>query len=281
MSRGVVIGAGYTGARVAALLRARGDEVAVTRRTPERVEQAAVRTGARGVVIDLATATVEDLTALIADGGPGATVVVTASPSDVDGAAEERVAEAAARAGARRIVYVSSTGVYAAAHGEWVDEDFATAPVTASGRARLAAEHGIASGPVECVRLRAAGIHGPGRGAVERMRAGTFRVVGDGDTHVSRVHVDDLAAAVVLCGDARECGPVYNVADDEPCTTNELVAEAVRTLGVAIPARVRLDEVGEDIAGMFTANRRVANGRLKRELGWVLKYPTWKTGTGP
>ena len=82
---------------------------------------------------------------------------------------------------------------------------------------------------------------------------------------------------MVLCGDARACSPVYNVADDEPCTTNELVAEAVRTWGVGEPVRVRLEDVGEDIAGMFTANRRVANGRLKRELGWVLKYPTWRS----
>lgn len=256
--RWVVVGAGYTGARVAELLRARGDAVVTTRR----------RDG-----FDLAVAN-EDAIAVLVRGA--AVVVVTAPPSGPDGVAEGRLGEVAGREGVARIVYISSTGVYAPAGGAWVGEDFATAPVSPSGRARLAAERAIAGGPVSCVCLRAAGIWGPGRGAVERLRAGTYRVIGDGDTYVSRVHVDDLAHAVVLAGDARAPSPAYNVADDEPCTSNELVAEAVRTLGVGEPARISLDQVDADVAGMFTANRRIANARLKAELGWVPRFPSWK-----
>ncbi len=256
--RWVIIGAGYTGARVVERLRARGDDVVTTRR----------RDG-----FDLAAASDDEVAARVRG---AAVVVVTAPPSGPDGAAERRLAEIAAREGVARIVYISSTGVYAPAGGAWVGEDYATAPVSPSGRARLAAERAIAGGPVSCVCLRAAGIWGPGRGAVERLRAGTYRVIGDGDTYVSRVHVDDLAQAVVLAGDARAPSPAYNVADDEPCTSNELVAEAVRSLGVGEPARISLGEVDADVAGMFTANRRIANGRLKAELGWAPQFPSWK-----
>jgi len=260
MSRWVVIGAGYTGARVADVVRTRGDDVVATRR----------RDG-----FDLAAASVEDVAAVVR----GANVVVlTAPPSDANGGAEAKLAAAAAREGVARIIYVSSTGVYAPADGAWVDEGFATEPASPSGRARLAAELALAAGSVTCRRLRAAGIWGPGRGAIERLRAGTYRVIGTGNTYVSRVHVDDLASAVVLAGDARVAAPVYNVADTDPCTTNELVAEAVRLLGVAEPARIGLDQVDADVAGMFTANRRIASGKLQRDLGWTPRFPSWKTG---
>jgi nucleoside-diphosphate-sugar epimerase len=272
----VVIGAGYVGSRVADVLRARGDEVRTTRR------RAPVSLGTTSssldepVILDLASATVDEIATRVR----GADVVVLAAPpSDAVGGAEAKLAEAAARERVARIVYVSSTGVYAPAGGAWVDETFATEPVSPSGKARLAAENAIAAGSVPSVLLRAAGIWGPGRGAVERLRAGTYRVIGDGDTYVSRVHVDDLVSAVVASGDARDGGAVYNVADDEPCTSNELVAEAVKSLGLNEPARIGLDQVDADVAGMFTANRRIANGRLKAELGWAPRYPSWNSGS--
>jgi nucleoside-diphosphate-sugar epimerase len=274
MTSWLVIGAGYTGERVASALVARGDEVTVTRRHADTAAEVAARTGARGLALDLASAGPDELAAAV---GAGANIVVTAPPSDPAGAAEARFAAAASRACARRIVYVSSTGVYAAAGGAWVDEDFATTPLTTSGRARLAAETALAAGAVPCVRLRAAGIHGPGRGVVARMRAGTYRIIGGGDTQVSRVHVDDLVAAVVLAGDAAAPGPVYNVADDAPCTSNQLATAVATALGLPRPPSVPLDAVDPDVAGMFSADRRIDNRRLKQELGWVLLHPTWQT----
>ncbi|HUQ07924.1 MAG TPA: NAD-dependent epimerase/dehydratase family protein [Kofleriaceae bacterium] len=256
--RWVIIGAGYTGGRVVDALRARGDDVVATRR----------REG-----FDLATVGVDDVAAVVR----GASVVVlTAPPSDANGAAEVRLAEAAAREGVARIVYISSTGVYAAAAGALVDESWPIEPRTASGRARLAAENALAAGAVPCVRLRAAGIYGPDRGVLARLRAGTYRIIGDGTTYVSRVHVEDLAAAVILAGDAAAPSPVYNVADDDPCSSLELATAACAALGVAMPPLVPLDQVDADVAGMFTADRRIDNGRLARELGWRPRYPSWR-----
>ena len=226
--------------------------------------------------MEIASASVDELEAVI---GPGraTTIVMTAPPVDAVGGGEARVAEAATRAGARRIVYVSSTGVYGAAGGAWVDEDFALAPLTASGRARLAAEAALAAGAVPCVRLRAAGIHGPGRGVLARLRAGTYRIVGPGDTHVSRIHVDDLVSAVVLAGDTQGPGLVYNVADDDPCTSAELASAAAAALMLPMPPTVALAQVDPEIAGMFTADRKIDNRRLKRELGWAPRFPSWRT----
>jgi nucleoside-diphosphate-sugar epimerase len=204
----------------------------------------------------------------------GAIVVVLAPPAGGEGA----VVEAIARAGARRLVYVSSTGVYAAGGGAWVDERWPLEPVTASGRARLAAERAIegAAAGLSVVMLRAAGIYGPGRGVVARLRAGTFRIVGDGTAHTSRVHVDDLAAAIVLAGEAAAPARVYNVADRDPCTLAEHADGAAALLGLPRPPRVPAAEVDPEVAGMLLADRRIDAGLLSRELGWSPRYPSWR-----
>ena len=270
-----IVGAGYTGERIAAALIARGDEVIVTRRDAAAAAAVAARTGARGVAADLARpATLAPALAA------GAIVVVTAPPIDDRGTGEAALAAAAAAAGVARIVYLSTTGVYAPAGGAWVDEAFATAPVTASGRARLAAEAALAAGAVPCVRLRVAGIYGPDRGVVARLRAGTYRLIGDGDTQVSRVHVDDLAAAAIAAGDAAAPGPVYNVADREPCTSRALAEAACAALGLPPPPAVALAAVDPEIAGMLTADRRIDAGRLEREFGWTPRYPSWRAALG-
>jgi nucleoside-diphosphate-sugar epimerase len=189
--------------------------------------------------------------------------------------AGEILALLAAAHGAARIVYVSSTGVYGPGHGAWVDEAWPIAPITESGRARAAAEAAFAGATVPWVALRAAGSYGPGRGLVDRIRAGTYRVIGDGRSHVGRSHVVDLVAAIVRAGTTEITGPI-NVADDDPAPIGE-VADAVAARRVLPPPpRVPAAAVSSEIAGMLTADRRIANRRLTGELGVVLRYPSWR-----
>ncbi len=132
---------------------------------------------------------------------------------------------------------------------------------------------------VEAVTLRVAGIYGPGRGVPARLRAGTYRIVGEGNTFVCRVHVDDIASAAIAAGAADPLpGRVFNVCDDEPASSTEVADGAARMLGVAAPPRVALDQVSPDVATMLTANRRVSNRRLREVLGVPLRYPTWREG---
>jgi nucleoside-diphosphate-sugar epimerase len=149
------------------------------------------------------------------------------------------------------------------------------APATASGAARVAAERALAESAVRVVILRAAGIYGPGRGVASRLREGTFRVIGDGRAHTSRIHVDDLAAAIHLAGTGDASG-VYNVADRDPCPTGEYADQAAARLGLPPPPRVPADAVPAEVAGMLLADRRIDAGRLARELGWAPRYPSWR-----
>jgi nucleoside-diphosphate-sugar epimerase len=200
--------------------------------------------------------------------------VVCCAPPGKEPEAEAASLVAACR-GARRLVYVSSTGVYAPAHGDWVDERWPLEPITTSGRARVAVERIIATTPISSISLRVAGIYGPRRGLVERIRAGTYRIIGDGTSHVSRIHVIDLVEAIVRAGTSEITGAV-NVADDDPSPIGE-VADALATrLGLPLPPRVSPEAVDREVAGMLTANRKIANARMKRELGVVLRYPSWR-----
>jgi nucleoside-diphosphate-sugar epimerase len=270
-----ILGAGYTGARLATRL-VRGlqdgreglDEVVVTRRKPGDVAGVVASYASphvRGVALDLARP--ETLRGAIPDGA----VVVCAAPPGDDPAGEIE-ALAAAAANARRFIYVSSTGVYGPGHGAWVDESAPVAPITSSGRARAAAEAAL---PETAIALRVAGIHGPGRGLVDRIRAGTYRIVGDGSSHVSRIHVVDLVEAIVCAAMKSVAGPV-NIADDDPAPIGEVADEVAVAFGKDRPPRVDPAKVDPEVAGMLLADRRIANTRMKQVLGVALRYPSWR-----
>jgi nucleoside-diphosphate-sugar epimerase len=206
---------------------------------------------------------------------PGAFVVCSAPPG-ANPAAEIRALFALVP-DAARLIYISSTGVYGRGDGAWVDETWPVAPITDSGRARAAAEAALAESPVSWVALRAAGIYGPGRGLVDRMRAGTYRVIGDGTSHVGRIHVVDLVAAIIRAGVTDVRGAV-NVADNDPAPIGEVADAVAARLGLPPPPRVPAASVSAEIAGMLTADRRIANRRMHDELGVVLRYPSWRDG---
>ena len=176
--------------------------------------------------------------------------------------------------------YLSTTGVYGDTGGAVVAE---TAPLNPSGarqRARAAAEAAWRARGLPVHVFRLAGIYGPGRSAIDQVRAGTAKRI-DRPGHVfSRIHVED-AATILLASMARpDPGAVYNLCDDEPAEPQAVVAEACRLLGVTPPPLVALEEA--DLSPMarsfWTDNRRVLNARIKRDLGIVLRYPTYREG---
>jgi nucleoside-diphosphate-sugar epimerase len=280
-----IIGCGYTGTQLARALVARPEvagEVVITRRDGEVARALGAALGVRGERLDLADPAVGDPAAgdpahaapsAVAAIPPGAIVVSTAPPG-ADPAAEIRTLLRLGR-GAARLVYVSSTGVYGPGDGAWVDETWPIAPITGSGRARAAAEAALADAPMPWVALRAAGIYGPGRGLVDRIRAGSYRVIGDGTSHVGRIHVVDLVAAIIAAGTGTATGAI-NAADDDPAPIGAVADAVAARLGLPPPPRVPASAVPPEVAGMLTANRRIANRRLRDELGVALRYPSWR-----
>ncbi len=172
--------------------------------------------------------------------------------------------------------YLSSTGVYGDREGAWVDEH----TPTGGGRrmARAACDAAWLSRYARVFRLP--GIYGPGRSALDRVRAGTAHQIAMPGQVFSRVHVDDIVSGI-LAAFAKGAPPgAYNLADDLPCSHNRVTVEACRLLAVPPPPLQTMDEAGLSAMarGFYAENRRVANGKAKRVLGWQPRYPTYRQG---
>lgn len=176
------------------------------------------------------------------------------------------------RLGGHWLGYLSSTGVYGDTGGAWVDE---SAP-TGGGRrsARAAADAAWLAMGARVFRLP--GIYGPGRSPLDRVAAGTAHRVEAPGQVFSRIQVDDLAAGVVA---ALAAPPgAYNLADDEPAGQNAVVEAAARLLGMPLPPVTALAALSPAARGFYAENRRVANGKAKRLLGWAPRYPDYRAG---
>ncbi|UVO50942.1 NAD(P)-dependent oxidoreductase [Sphingomonas sp. SUN019] len=167
--------------------------------------------------------------------------------------------------------YLSSTGVYGDAGGAWVDE---SAPVAGRRAGRNAADLAWLAKGARVFRLP--GIYGPGRSPLDRVLEGKAHRVDLPDQVFSRVHVDDIARGVIAGFD----GPAgaYNLADDLPTSQNEVVEHAAAMLGLPAPPFIALETLSPMARAFYAENRRVANGRAKRVLGWTPLYPTYRLG---
>jgi nucleoside-diphosphate-sugar epimerase len=131
--------------------------------------------------------------------------------------------------------------------------------------------------------LRYGGLYGPGAtdDQVELLRKRQFPVVGGGPGYCSWVHLDDAASATVLAVEQQAEG-VFNVVDDEPAPAREWLPYLAACAGAKPPMRVpkwlaRM-LAGDVAVTMMTEGRGFSNAKAKRELGWELRYPSWRQG---
>jgi nucleoside-diphosphate-sugar epimerase len=187
----------------------------------------------------------------------------------------------------RWIGYLSTIGVYGGLDGGWAGEETPAEPGTERGRARIEAEGAWSAFcrerglPLDIFRL--AGIYGRGRSVLDRIRAGDARAIVKPGQIFNRIHVDDIAqtVAAAIAQDRREPGTrLFNVADDEPAPPQDVIRYAARLLGAPPPPEIPFDSA--DLSPMarsfYAGNKRMRNDKIKRELGVVLKYPTYREG---
>jgi len=247
MARFVLFGPGYAGTRILSAIQRRGWEVDAFGRDadPERVHQTLTR----------------------------ATHILSTVPP-----AEDRDPIFEAYGALIRKVpwigYLSSTGVYGNTSGAWVDE---SAPLNGRRGGRNDADGAWQALGARIFRLP--GIYGPGRAIFDRLRAGRAHRIDLPDQVFCRIHVQDIVAGVLAALDRGPAG-VYNLTDDLPAPQNELVCYGCRLLGMAPPPLRPLDmlDLSPAARAFYRENRRVANGKAKRLLGWRLRYPTYRDG---
>jgi nucleoside-diphosphate-sugar epimerase len=271
-------GLGYTALALARQLAAEGWQIAGTTRDPDRralLEREGIEVHAfeRGRPLAPAEQALAGTTHLLS----------SIAPDEEGDPVLGRHARDLLRCG--RVVwagYLGTTGVYGDRGGEWVSEADPTAPSMPRTARRARAEaHWLASGlPAHLFRL--AGIYGPGpgRSALAAARAGTARRIVKPGQVFCRIHVDDIVQVLRASMARPNPGAIYNVADDEPAPPQDVVSFACALLGLEPPAEVPFDqaELSPMARSFYSDSRRIANTRIKEELGVSLRYPSYREG---
>ncbi|ATY33257.1 Rossmann-fold NAD(P)-binding domain-containing protein [Sphingomonas psychrotolerans] len=170
--------------------------------------------------------------------------------------------------------YLSSTGVYGDTRGAWVDET----ATTGGGRRTARTEADAAWLALGARVFRLPGIYGPGRSPLDRAARGDAARIHVPGQVFSRIHLDDLVAGIVTGFDAPR--GAWNLADDLPAPQSDVVAYACRLLGIPPPPLIALGEarLSPQARAFYSENRRVANGKAKRLLGWRPRFPDYRLG---
>jgi nucleoside-diphosphate-sugar epimerase len=277
-----IFGLGFSAQALARRLRAQGWRVAGTCRS-EAKAAALARAGIEVFLFDRGRR-LQDAGGALA----GTTHLLSSVPPDEAGdpVLDHHDRDLAVLKGLAWSGYLSTTGVYGDRKGGWVSESSPLRARSLRATRRVAAEsrwldlHTHHGQPVHIFRL--AGIYGPGRSALDQVRAGTARRIVKPDQVFSRIHVDDLAAALAASMARPSSGRIYNVCDDEAAPPQDVIAFACELLGVAPPPEIPYEQAAPEMSEMarsfYAENKRVANGRLKEELGVRLVYPDYRAG---
>lgn len=260
-------GYGYTASYVAAALYQRGWSIVGTARTPKKAHQM------NGFVFDGQDPLSEAGRAALQT----ATHVLISIPPDEKGMDAAWSYHAQDMHG-KWIGYFSTTGVYGDWNGEWVDE---TSPLKATEPRSicriLAEEHW------QCMRasiFRLAGIYGPNRNVLDNIRAGTMQRISKPGHYFSRIHVDDIAQAVVRAIERGVTQEIINLCDDAPSPSHEVIAYGGELLQKKLPPLISFEqaELSPMARSFYEANRLVNNAKMKKLLDMQLLYPSYKEG---
>lgn len=174
----------------------------------------------------------------------------------------------------RRVLFTSSTAVYAQTNGEWVDESSATEPTHFSGRRLLAGERLLAASGIPAVTLRLGGIYGPSRTRlIDAARGGRPATRRGALRYVNRIHRDDCVGALAHLAVLRAPASVYVGVDEEPAREEDVLAWLAGRLGVP-PAAGRAPAASSSGGG---AGKRCSSERLVAS-GYRLRFPTFREG---
>jgi nucleoside-diphosphate-sugar epimerase len=186
----------------------------------------------------------------------------------------------------RRVVYISTTGVYGDCGGAWVDENRPPNPGTVRARRRLDAEEQLrtwcSSAGAELVILRVAGIYGPDRLPLNRIRAGLPLVRAEEAPYTNRIHEDDLARVCVAAMRRPVAGEVFNVSDGRPGTMAEYFDTVADRAGLPRPRKIPMAEAPQHLSpGMLSymrESRRLDNRKMLERLHIEFRYPDLEAG---
>jgi 2-alkyl-3-oxoalkanoate reductase len=290
---------GAIGTRLVPQLIEHGHEVIGTTRSPENANRVRAL-GAKPVALDLLDARAVRKAVLASE--PDAIVHEATALADLSDfkhfdrsfaqtnrlrtQGTDALLAAAREAGVRRFVaqsYASARYVREGGPVKTEDDPLDLTPVPAARESFAAMRHNDeAVTEAGGIALRYGAFYGASNdGLPEPVRKRQFPIIGDGGGVTSFIHLDDAAAATVLALERGEAG-IYNIVDDEPAPARDWLPVLAELLSAKPPRRfprwlARL-LAGEFVVMMGTESRGASNAKAKRELGWELRYPSWREG---
>ncbi len=270
----LILGCGYVGTAFGQRFAENGADVFGTSRTKAGADKLRAQ-GISPLLFD-GTAGTELLSVV-----RSANVILASIPPNAHGdAAYLATCEALIGAQTNWIGYLSTTGVYGDRQGGWAFEDDAPTPLSLEATRRVAAELSWLSLPRPAHIFRLPGIYGPGRSALDQVKAGTARRIDKVGQVFSRAHREDIVQALFASITRPNPGRIYNICDDLPCPSSDVIVEACRLLDVEPPPLLPFADAGLSDMGQrfYSECKRVSNARVKAELRWRPAFPTYVEG---
>lgn len=179
----------------------------------------------------------------------------------------------------KKFVYTSSTGVYGQDDGSLVKETSPAQPPTATGVVLRETEElllrAVAESKFPAVILRVAGIYGPDRGhGFKQFLSGEAQLEGDGSRMLNMIQRDDVIGSVIAALKSGRAGEIYNAVDDEPVSQLHFFRWLAEALDKPLPPSGPVDTDRK----RGVTNKKISNRKLKMELGYQFKYPTFRQG---
>ncbi|SHG61093.1 Nucleoside-diphosphate-sugar epimerase [Hydrocarboniphaga daqingensis] len=273
----LIVGCGDIGLRVGQRLLARGIAVHGQVRSADSAH-ALTAAGIRPLLTDL--------DAPAGEISEAHELVFWFAPPPPSGDGDPRLRQWLAQHRPRRLVYISTSGVYGDCDNRWIDESEPLKPQTARGKRRLDAERALADHAdrhgTEVITLRVPGIYGPGRLPVDRLRAGLPVIIESESPTTNRIHADDLARTAIAAAECGQPGEAYNVSDGSPTTMTDYFCRCAALLGLPEPPRVSLAQARQTFTpamlSFLEESKRLLTSRMRNELGVMPRYPDLATG---
>ena len=181
--------------------------------------------------------------------------------------------------------YLSTTGVYGNANGNWVSEIDPPNPLQKRSQKRLNCEEEWINSSLPVQIFRLPGIYGPGRSTLDTILNKKIRVISKPNQVFSRIHVADITHAIIFLLKNKNYlnfHRIINIADDEPCSQLDVIQYSYNLMGLQMPEPILFEEAKKDLSpiaqSFWVENRRVSNNLLCKKLGYKLIYKNYKSG---
>ena len=279
----VIVGCGYVGVRLAQLLKSEGATplgIVQSQNSARRLQEL----GIKFLLADLDDRNTLDVLSLACSDSRVFYFAPPPAQSETDTRINNFI-EHCDSAPPKRIVYISTSGVYGDCKGAWINETRSANPQTARAKRRWYAERSLMAWRekkgIELVILRVGGIYGPGRLPLSRLAKITL-VCPDEAPYSNRIHVDDLVRVCIAADRVARSGEIFNVADGHPTTMTDYFYRIAELAGLPKPPCVPIKDAAQKLSPSMLSfvreSRRLDIAKLQRELNVQMYYPNLTEG---